>query len=231
MKSFLLKYSGIVVGLPLLFWLSGGYTRNAAYKEILSVCTILSFCIFIGQFYLTRFFRKALFDVRMSRLVKAHEWLGYAALGVIGLHPLFVILPKFIEPGLSPGESLLTIFLRFDNWGVVSGIFSWLLLIGLGAWAFFRQKISLSYRSWRMFHGMMSVVFIATALLHVVLLGRHITALFAASLAYATTFGVLHLLAEYAAETPKNVSAQIGANGHKVSTRAPELSVKETIKP
>jgi len=229
MKSFLLKYLGVAIGLPLLLLLLGGYTRNAVYKELISILTILAFCLFIGQFFLTRFFRKALFDVKMSWLVKVHEWLGYGALGVIFLHPLLVVLPKFIESGLSPWEALTTIFFEVDNMGVVFGIFSWLLMFGLGAWAYFRKKIKLSYRSWRMFHGIMSAVFIATAALHVILLGRHVTAWFAASVVYGATIGVLHLLAEYISEAQKDISVQSRVNGHAAPTRTKALKVKEPI--
>ena len=178
-------------------WAFGDYHQDGIYKESLSILTLLAFSLMIGQFFLTRFFRKDFLEMKMSRVVNIQKLLGYVFISIILLHPFFIVVPRYFEAGLDAREAFMTMLTTFDSTGVVLGIIAWILIISLGAFAFFRNQLGLSYVSWRKIHGLMSIFFISIACWHVIDLGRHINLAMTVFIVFSATLGVLYILRDY----------------------------------
>jgi DMSO/TMAO reductase YedYZ heme-binding membrane subunit len=73
------------------------------------------------------------------------------------LHPVFPVVPKFYESGVSPSEAFITIQTTF-NPGVLLGMLAWSLLLTIGITAPARNRLPMTYKRWREFHGMLGVL-------------------------------------------------------------------------
>ena len=171
-KKYLIPAAAFV-GLPLLFWALGDFPRRTVLKEFISILTILAFFTLLGQLFLSRGNKGLLENFRFGQVVKIHKYFGYAAVIIILLHPFLIVLPRFFESGVDPTEAFLTLITTFSSLGVLLGLISWVLLLTLGLTSLLRNKLGMSYGTWRMFHGILSMAFIILATWHVIDLGRH----------------------------------------------------------
>lgn len=197
MKTQLIRYLLIFMGLPLLLWSLGDFHKNTILKESLSLLIILSFFLMIGQFFLARGYRDLHKEIKMVKVNKLHKVIGYAFTAVLMLHPFFIVLPRYFEAGVDPEEAFISIISTFDSLGVVLGISAWLLMFVIGMTSLFRNRLGMSYRSWRMFHGILSIIFIVVASLHVINIGSHITTPFIVLIIALASVGILLLLKLY----------------------------------
>ena len=172
-KSSFLRQSVLAfTGMPLLIWTMGNFPERSLLKESLSVITILAFCQMIGQFFWARTNRSAVAGLRMSNVLKYHKIIGYTFVTIMFFHPLYLVFPRFFESGISPVDAFITIITTL-NQGVVLGIIAWCLMLVLGITAFVRNKLPMKYKTWRVFHGILAMLFISIAAWHVIDLGRH----------------------------------------------------------
>ena len=172
-KSPFLKTSVLVfAGLPLLLWILGGFPDRSLLKETLSVVTMLSFFFMIGMFFWSRANAVAVKELKMRRTISVHKAIGYTCVSIMLLHPLFLVLPRFFEAGVSPDDAFVTIVTTFHT-GTVLGMLAWILLFTLGITALMRNRLPMTYSTWRRWHGILAVVFIAAAAWHAIDLGRH----------------------------------------------------------
>jgi predicted ferric reductase len=172
-KSPFVKTSILIFGgLPLLLWILGGFPERSLLKESLSVVTILSFFFMIGMFFCSRVNPIVVKDLKMRRTIKIHKAIGYTCVFIMLLHPLFLVLPRCFEAGVSPDDAFVTIVTTFHT-GIVLGMLAWILLLTLGIAALMRNRLPMTYNTWRRWHGILSVLFITTAAWHAIDLGRH----------------------------------------------------------
>lgn len=158
---------------PLLLYGLGNFQRRALYKELLSLLTILAFFGSLMQFYLSRANKGLLQGFKMSGVIRWHKILGYTFLGVLFFHPFFVILYHLFQPGLTFPEAFTEVIDNFNKTGLLLGLIAWALMIIIGLMAFFRLKFFKNYKSWRLWHGGLTLAFITIAALHSIDLGRH----------------------------------------------------------
>ena len=172
-KSPFVRTSVLVFGgLPILLWTLGGFPDRSLLKETLSVVTMLSFFFMIGMFFWSRANAVAVKALRMRRTISVHKAIGYTCVSIMLLHPLFLVLPRFFEAGVSPDDAFVTIVTTFHT-GTVLGMLAWILLFTLGITALMRNRLPMTYSTWRRWHGILAVVFIAAAAWHAIDLGRH----------------------------------------------------------
>jgi predicted ferric reductase len=172
-KSPFLQTSVLVfAGLPLLVLALGGLPERSFLKESLSVVTVLGFFFMIGMFFCSRANAVAVKALKMRRTITVHKAIGYTCVSIMLLHPLFLVLPRFFDAGVSPDDALVTIVTTFHT-GIVLGMLAWILLLTLGITALVRQRLPMTYNTWRRWHGILAVVFIAAAAWHAIDLGRH----------------------------------------------------------
>ena len=110
---------------------------------------------------------------RTRKVVKLHKISGYVFVSVLLLHPFLIVLPRFFEAGVDPGEAFSTMLTTWDSRGIILGFSAWGLMLVLGLSSMFRNRLGMKYTTWRTFHGVLSIVFISLATWHATDLGRH----------------------------------------------------------
>ena len=97
----------VFIDMPLLIWATGNFPERSLLKEYLSIITILAFWQMIGQFFWTRTSRSVLTNLKMSRVVNYHKVIGYIFITILSLHPLYLVIPRCFEAGVTPVDAFL----------------------------------------------------------------------------------------------------------------------------
>ena len=184
------------IGMPPFIWALGSLPARSFLKESLSIMTILAFCQIIGQFFWSRANRYAAKDLKISRMISLHKIIGYTFVTVLLFDPVFLVVPRFFESGVSPVDVLVTILTTF-NQGVVLGIIAWCLMLILGITSLVRKKLPMKYTTWRVFHGILATLSISIAAWHAIDLGRHANLAMSILISILTAGGILLLLITY----------------------------------
>ena len=167
----------VFIGLPLLFYALGDVPRRSLLKESVSILTLLSFTLMLGQYLLARSNETILSLFKPPQIQKAHKVIAYGAVGIILVHPFLIVLPRFFEAGVKPADAFITMITTFDSLGILLGLTAWVLLLLLGVIAMFRrrliQRFKIKYRNWRYIHGFLAVTFTVLGIWHAIELGRH----------------------------------------------------------
>ena len=175
--------------IPMLIWVLGDFPERSFLKESISIITILVFCQMIGMFFLSRANKYAVEIMKMRRVVKFHKIIGYTCVSIMLLHPAFIVVPRFFESGVDPVDAFITIITTL-NQGVVLGITAWCLMLILGISALARNILPMKYKTWRIFHGIVAILFISVAAWHVIDLGRHSNLAMSIFITLLTTGGI-----------------------------------------
>ncbi len=209
----------VFIGLPLLLYTLDGVPRRSFLKEAISVLTLLSFSLMLGQFFLARSNAALLELFRPRQIQKVHKVIAYGAVGVFSVHPFLIVLPRYFEAGVKPGDALITLLTTFASLGVLLGIAAWGLMVVMLVTAMFRmalvKRFSIHYRHWRFFHSGLTVTFIAIAMWHAIELGRHTDAAMATFMITLAAIGVAMLARLYWAARPKTPTPAVVSEGAK----------------
>lgn len=187
----------LFIGFPILFWAIGNIPKRSFLKECISVLTLLAYFLLIGQFFLARSNKKSLSVYKMAWIVNIHKIIGYIIVPILLIHPLLIVFPRYFESGVSPVEAFITIISSYQTTGVLLGIISWTLMLILGFTSFFRNKLGMAYKTWRVFHGLLSIVFIMLATWHAIDMGRHTNLNMSIFMIILVGFGVVLLMKSY----------------------------------
>ena len=141
----------------------------------------------------------------MSKVIKYHKIIGYTFVLILFFHPLYLVVPRFFEAGVSPVDAFITIISTL-NQGVVLGIIAWCLMLALGITSLARKKLPMKYKTWRVFHGILAMLFISIAAWHVIDLGRHSNLTMSILISMLTAGGILLLLKTYTFKKSKKTS-------------------------
>ncbi|ACN13217.1 conserved hypothetical protein (non-secretory protein with 6 TMhelices) [Desulforapulum autotrophicum HRM2] len=190
-------------GMPLLIWAMGNFPEQTLLKQALSLITILAVFQMVGQFFWSRTNRYAVKDLTMGKLMKYHKIIGYTFAIALLVHPVFLVVPKFFEAGVGPGEAFITIITTFTSLGVVLGIIAWSLLVILTITSFIRNKLPMGYKTWRVFHGVLAILFTVAGLGHAMDLGRHSNPAMSILIIVLFVVGVLPVVKTYTLEMIK----------------------------
>ncbi len=194
-------------GMPLLIWAMGDFPERSVLKESLSIITVLAFCLMIGQFFWTRMNGTAVRQLKMIRLIKYHKTMGYTLVILLLLHPLCLVVPRFFESGVSPLDAFITLITTMNQGGVL-GIIAWCLMLVLAITAFAREHLPMKYKTWRVFHGILALMFIAVAAWHAIDLGRHFNLSMSILISILTTGAILLVLTTYTFKKQKKISGE-----------------------
>ena len=194
--NYLLAFN-IFIALPLFLFVLGDFPSRSLFKNMLSILTLLGFFLLLGEFFLSRSTYEMVKEHRRKTLLSWHKAIGYFVMAIFFIHPFLIVLPRFFEVGVDPLDSLIKMVLSFDTLGITFGVLSWVLMIILGLTSFFRDKLPLSYPSWRVFHGVLAVIFTFFALWHSVDIGRHSSTAMTISMITLGLLGALLLLRVY----------------------------------
>ena len=187
----------VFICLPLFIWAAGNSPQRTLLKESLSVITILTFSLMIGLFYLARPNRTAVKKIGVIKLLSWHKIVGYFAVPVLLVHPFLLVVPRFFEAGIPPGEAFGTIVTNVSSAGVCFGLGAWSLLLLLSLSSLLRKKLPIDYPTWRFIHGGLALATICCAAFHVIDLGRHTDIAMTAFIASLSAGGIFLLLKSY----------------------------------
>ncbi len=194
----------IFIGFPLLLWLLGDFPRRTLLKEAISLLSIIAFTLMLGQFFLARSNKKILSGHKMSGVLKIHKFIGYFFISALLLHPFLIVFPRYFEAGVSPADAFVTLISSYDKNGVLLGMIAYLLMLILGLTSLFRNSLKLKYKTWRVFHGFLSIAFIIVATVHVLLQGRHINLPMSVYVVTLAVAGLILLIRTYLTGLTKN---------------------------
>lgn len=172
-KSYLLHFTFIFVLFPCLLYVISGMEAGTALKSILSVTTLLAFSLMLGQMYLSGSNNFTVQILKMRMLSRLHIIVGYVCCLFLLAHPLFIVVPRFFEGGVSPVDALLLMLTTYSSKGVVLGIMAWGLVLFLVFMSFFRKMLPVAYNHWKKLHGVCAVVLTVLSTWHVIELGYH----------------------------------------------------------
>ncbi len=160
----------ILMSLPFLATFSLDMADQGTYAAVLTTINVLAMMAFYMQFPLvSRLKTIGLFaniDWNISHHKRIGLWLGIIFL----LHPVLIIAPRFMVSFSDGMHSLISVITAPQ---MLTGMIAW---VGMIAWilvAIFKDKLSISYETWRLTHmlGLVSIMILAT--LHVTSVGSH----------------------------------------------------------
>ena len=197
-KYNLISAALVFVVLPVMFFNLGDFPRRSFLKESISMLTVLAFTFMLAQFFLVRSNQYFIRAYKFSRVLSVHKLIGYSVVGIFLVHPFLIVLPRFYEAGVSPIDALVTILTTFESLGVVLGLISWSLMLLIGVTSLFRDNLKMRYKTWKLFHGILSILFIATASWHAIELGRHTDKIISLFIILLALTGSIILIKQYA---------------------------------
>lgn len=174
-KIYIFSALFIFIILPSLFVLLGDFPERTLLKNSISILIMLTFFIAIAQFYISRLNGSIKSFFKISKIIKLHKIIGYSILPILLIHPILVVVPRFFEVGVPPFEAFVRMITTIETLGVLLGIIAWILMLVLGLTSLFRDKLNISYKSWKVLHAILSLAFIVTASWHAIDLGRHMS--------------------------------------------------------
>lgn len=187
----------VFVVLPILLISMGENQDRSLLKNTISFLTIISFCMMLAQFFLARSNKNNLKGHKMSKIIKIHKIIGYVFVSILVFHPFLIVVPRYFESGVDPIDAFVTIISTLTSSGIIMGMIAWCLMFIIGLTSLFRDNLGLSYKNWRVFHGILSVAFIVLASWHVIDLGRHSNNTITIYIISVTAIAVLLLLKTY----------------------------------
>ena len=194
------------IGMPILLYFLGDFPKRDFLMETLSLTTILGFTILISQFFLSRTNGKLVKDIRMVNVLKIHKFIGYLFISILMLHPFFIIVPKLFDNGVTPTDAFLKLITTFSSLGIILGLTAYTCVLILLVTSYFRFKLHLNYRTWRIIHGSLASIFVTAATWHIINIGRHSNTAFSVYYVAIVASGVYYLLSTYLFKTSKDRS-------------------------
>lgn len=144
--------------------------NKGLYVEIVSFFNLVMMLSMLLQFPLAaRLKRTKLFsriDWNMQQHKRMGKWIG----AFFFLHPLLILLPKWL---LSGADLSLSIIESITSPRLLTGIIAWVLLAVWVLFSIYKNKFPISYAKWKLLHtaGFMVVLILATW--HITQVGSH----------------------------------------------------------
>lgn len=199
----------IFIGLPVLLYILGDAPRRSLLKEAISLITLMTFSLMLGQFFLARSNEAVINLFNRKHIQNVHKAIAYPALNIFLVHPFLIVFPRYFEAGVDPVDALLTMLTSFDSRGILLGMVAWALLVIIALTAIFRMRLikryKIKYRDWRKIHGYLTVAFVVLAIWHAIELGRHTDRIMAAFFIALAIAGITLLFRLYFGTTSKTV--------------------------
>lgn len=160
----------IVVCLPLgLSWALDLPPRSFR-NELATGLGMLAFAMILTEFVLSGRFRAISGGIGMDVTMRFHQLMARTALVAALLHPFLYRWP----PGPQrPWDPTRVLTLTIDIVPLASGIAAFVLLPTLVMWAIYRDDLEYRHETWRLFHGLGSLLIAGLLWHHTTTAGRH----------------------------------------------------------
>ncbi|WP_372881215.1 ferric reductase-like transmembrane domain-containing protein [Psychromonas sp.] len=143
---------------------------KTVYATILTVVNMLAMMAFFIQFPLaSRLKQLSLFsniDWSIARHKKIGKWLGIVFL----VHPVLILAPRFLVSFADGMTSLIDVITAPQ---MLTGIIAWVAMILWVMLSIYKDKLPISYETWRLGHLLGFVAIAVFATLHVTSVGSH----------------------------------------------------------
>lgn len=182
---------------PLALFYFGNFYSKGVLMDVVSICTILGFSLLISQFFTTRINVGLVQNLKMKKVLSIHKFIGYFFITLLLFHPLFIVIPKFFDNTITPYDAFIRMITTFSSRGVILGIIAYISMVLLILTSLFRDYLGLKYKTWRMLHGILTLVFVALATFHAISLGKHMNTSFEVYYITIAAVGVLFLILQW----------------------------------
>ncbi|MFT7004773.1 MAG: putative ferric reductase [Sulfurimonas sp.] len=187
----------VFIGLPILLLSLSDLQPRSILKNTISIVPLLAFSLILGQFFLSRTNNLTKNIYKFKNVINIHKIIGYFVVVVFFTHPFLIVLPRYFESGPEPIDALIKMITTFESTGVILGLIAWVSMLLLGITSMFRHKLNISYKAWRVFHGLLALLFIVVATWHAVDLGRNTNVSISIFLILAASAGSMLLIKQY----------------------------------
>jgi predicted ferric reductase len=183
----ILLYLGACVA-PLFFAVFGDAPPGRTVWHELSVALgFVGLALVALQFAVTARFQHVAAPFGMDVIIQFHRQISYVAVAFVLAHPTLLLFTDVDVVGLlNPIDA---------PWRARFGLVGVLALLAIVATAWYRERLRLSYEAWRVVHGVLAVVVIAAALVHIQLVGHYVATTWKQALWSLMTLSVVGLLA------------------------------------
>lgn len=130
-------------------------------------CGFIGFSLMSLEFALISRIRSAAAPFGEDSLQLFHNLMGMAALGFVLAHPTLLIVSGY------PARCWLNPFSACANTATITAFLSVLALLLLVASSIWRRRLGIPYELWYAAHGLLALVVLGAALVHIAVLGRY----------------------------------------------------------
>jgi len=168
-KHVLIFYFSVAL-IPYLLSLTQDLERRGPYATIIVAISIAALTAMLLQYALSGRLQSVTQYAGIDNGMRIHRKAGEIIALFFFLHPFLIVLPRvWIAPQLVADD----LWLMLTSPAAQTGVFAWGLM---GVWvlfAVFRDKLPISYETWRVSHGLGLIAVAILATWHAVTVGRH----------------------------------------------------------
>lgn len=160
------------LGFPLAFAILDE-EKASLWREIASAAGALGFAIILAEFVLSGRFTLVSGRVGIDSIMRLHQLAARLALALVAVHPLIYVLPRFVS---DPTGALSMLGAMFASGSLRTGVAAWALTMIVVAMAIWRDRLPITYESWRLSHGLGAALIAGLSLHHALTTGGHSSA-------------------------------------------------------
>ncbi|UUX49264.1 ferredoxin reductase family protein [Nisaea acidiphila] len=168
---FLLLAYLVVVLAPLAFAWTSGMPARPFLDELSTGLALVAFAAMLVEFVLSGRFRAISNRIGMDVTMRFHQLFARSVVVLVLLHPFLYTTPIMAYP--PPWDVTAQGFLGLEMESLITGLLAWILLIVIVVTAIGRDALPYSYETWRLGHGMGSVLLAGFSTHHALEAGRY----------------------------------------------------------
>lgn len=156
--------------LPFVIAESLGMLSEGLYVTVLSVLNLIAMMAFFVQFPLAGRLKRLPLFANIDWGMTKHKQLG-KYLGVFFfLHPLLILAPKLL---VSVDYLTVSMMEAITSPQLLTGLIAWVVMVLWVLMSIYKDKLSITYETWRLCHVIGFVIIATLAILHITTVGRH----------------------------------------------------------
>ena len=160
----------ILLLLPFVIAESLGMLSEGLYTDVLSVLNLIAMMAFFVQFPLAGRLKRLPLFANIDWGMTKHKQLG-KYLGIFFfLHPLLILAPKLL---VSFDDFSLSVVSAITEPQLLTGLIAWAVMVVWVLMSIYKDKLSITYETWRLLHVIGFVVIATLATLHITTVGSH----------------------------------------------------------
>jgi predicted ferric reductase len=140
------------------------------WHALSSGLVMVAFTMTLAQFLLLGRFRPISGKVGIDLTMRFHQLAAWALLAFVLLHPILYALPTFAA---DPAAGFAQLRGMFASPGLRTGVIAWWLLVALVLMSARRDRLRLSYETWRLSHGLGAALVAGLAVHHTLAVGTY----------------------------------------------------------